>query len=58
MSIWDAGSADGIAVGYAGGGLIASALGWWSAFFFTAIPGLILSVLAFTIREPLRGAAE
>ena len=58
MSIWAAGTALGIAVGFAGGGIIGSRLGWRIAFYLTAIPGLILAVLAFGIREPLRGAAE
>lgn len=58
MSIWNAGSAVGIAVGFAGGGVIATKLGWRSAFLFTAIPGLLFAILAFTMREPLRGAAE
>jgi MFS family permease len=58
MAIWGAGSAVGIAVGFAGGGLITSHFGWRTAFFVTAIPGLIFAVLAFTVREPLRGAAE
>jgi predicted MFS family arabinose efflux permease len=58
MSIWAAGTAVGIAVGFAGGGIIASRLGWRVAFYLTAIPGLIFALLAFAIREPLRGAAE
>ena len=58
MSIWAAGTAVGIAVGFAGGGIIGSTLGWRVAFYLTAIPGLIFAVLAFGIREPLRGAAE
>lgn len=58
MAIWDAGTAVGIAVGYAGGGVIAGAFGWRVAFLCTAVPGLILAILAFTMREPLRGAAE
>ncbi len=58
MSIWGAGTAFGIAVGFIGGGLIAERFGWRYAFFVTAIPGLIFAVLAFTLREPLRGAAE
>ena len=58
MSIWAAGTAVGIAVGFAGGGIIGSTLGWRVAFYLTAIPGLIFAVLAFRIREPLRGAAE
>jgi MFS transporter, Spinster family, sphingosine-1-phosphate transporter len=58
MSIWAAGTALGIAVGFAGGGVIASRLGWRVAFYLTAIPGLVFALLAFGIREPLRGAAE
>src|SRR5437588_4737255 len=58
MSIWAAGTAVGIAVGFAGGGIIASRLGWRVAFYLTAIPGLIFALLAFGIREPRRGTAE
>jgi MFS family permease len=58
MSIWSAGSVFGIAVGFAGGGIFALHYGWRPAFFVTAVPGLILAVLAFRLREPLRGAAE
>ena len=58
MSIWGAGTAFGIAVGFVGGGIIAEHFGWRTAFFVTAIPGLIFGILAFTLREPLRGAAE
>jgi MFS family permease len=58
MSIWGAGSAFGIAVGFAGGGYVAEKFGWRSAFFFAAVPGLLFALLAFTLREPLRGSAE
>jgi MFS transporter, Spinster family, sphingosine-1-phosphate transporter len=58
MSIWAAGTALGIAVGFAGGGIVASRLGWRAAFYMTAVPGLIFGLLAFRLREPLRGAAE
>lgn len=58
MSIWSAGTAFGIAAGFAGGGILAARFGWRPAFFATAAPGLILAVLAFRMREPLRGAAE
>jgi MFS family permease len=58
MSIWSGGSALGIALGFAGGGLIAARFGWRPAFFVTAIPGLILALLVFRIREPVRGSAE
>jgi MFS family permease len=58
MSIWGAGSAVGIAVGFAGGGFVADHLGWRSAFYFAAVPGLLFAFLAFTLREPLRGSME
>jgi MFS transporter, Spinster family, sphingosine-1-phosphate transporter len=58
MSVWGAGSAVGIAVGFAGGGIIADHFGWRSAFYFAAAPGLVFALLAFTMREPLRGSME
>ena len=58
MSIWQAGSTIGIAVGFAGGGYIADKFGWRSAFFFAAVPGILCAFLAFQMREPLRGSAE
>ena len=58
MSIWGAGSALGIAVGFAGGGYIAERFGWRSAFFFAAVPGILFALLAFGLREPLRGSVE
>ena len=58
MSIWGVGSTIGIAVGFAGGGYIAEKFGWRSAFFFGAVPGIICALLAFGLREPLRGSAE
>jgi MFS family permease len=58
MSIWGAGSTFGIAVGFAGGGYVAEKFGWRSAFFFAAVPGILFALLAFGLREPLRGSAE
>ncbi|HEY8839035.1 MAG TPA: MFS transporter, partial [Candidatus Dormibacteraeota bacterium] len=58
MSIWGVGSTIGIAVGFAGGGYIADKFGWRDAFFFAAIPGLLFALLAFGLREPLRGSVE
>jgi MFS family permease len=58
MSIWSSGTAVGIALGFAGGGLLAAHFGWRMAFFCTAGPGLVFALLAFRMREPLRGAAE
>ena len=58
MSIWGAGSTLGIAVGFAGGGYIAEKFGWRNAFFFAAVPGILFALLAFGMREPLRGSVE
>jgi MFS family permease len=58
MSIWSAGATLGIAVGFAGGGYIADKYGWRNAFFFAAVPGIVFALLAFGLREPLRGSAE
>ena len=58
MSIWNAGSTIGIAVGFAGGGIIAEKFGWRTAFYFAAAPGLLFALLAFAFREPLRGSSE
>ena len=58
MSIWGVGSTFGIAVGFAGGGYIADKFGWRNAFFFAAVPGILFALLAFGLREPLRGSVE
>jgi MFS family permease len=58
MSLWGAGSTLGIAVGFAGGGYIADKFGWRNAFFFAAVPGILFAILAFSMREPLRGSVE
>src|ERR1700681_1541435 len=58
MSLWGVGSTLGIAVGFAGGGYVAEKFGWRSAFFFAAVPGVLCAVLAFRLREPLRGSVE
>ncbi|HEV1998380.1 MAG TPA: MFS transporter [Candidatus Dormibacteraeota bacterium] len=58
LAIWNVGTALGIAVGFAGGGLVAAKFGWRAAFLMTAVPGLLFAILAYRLREPLRGAAE
>jgi len=40
------------------GGVVSLHYGWRAAFYAAAGPGLLLALLALTIREPLRGAAE
>jgi MFS family permease len=58
MSIWGAGSTVGIALGFAGGGYFADKFGWRSVFFIAGGPGLLFALLAYRMREPLRGAVE
>ena len=48
----------GAALGFALGGIIASQLGWRSAFFITGLPGFLLAVLLFFIPEPERGQSD
>jgi MFS transporter, Spinster family, sphingosine-1-phosphate transporter len=48
----------GAAAGAILGGAIGLRFGWRWAFYLAAGPGLLMSLLAFTLREPLRGAAE
>jgi MFS family permease len=40
------------------GGAVGLHFGWRWVFYFAAAPGLLLALLAFSLREPLRGAAE
>src|SRR5947208_15635271 len=56
MSIWAAGTAVGIAVGFAGGGIVASTLGWRAAFFITAVNCIILAIHVLLLRSHLRGS--
>ena len=58
MSVWGAGSTVGIALGFAGGGYLADKFGWRAVFFIAGGPGLLFALLAFRMREPLRGAVE
>ncbi len=48
----------GLPVGVALGGVLAEAVGWRSVFFIAAVPGVIIAILAFTLREPLRGLGD
>ncbi len=58
LGLWNVGASLGVAVGFAMGGLIAGALGWRWAFYFTAIPGAVCTVLAYRMREPRRGGDQ
>lgn len=48
----------GLPVGVALGGVLAEAVGWRSVFFIVAIPGALVAVLVFTLREPMRGVGD
>ena len=49
----------GAALGYSLGSAVAQAHGWRSAFYVSAIPGLIIAVvILFVMREPVRGETE
>jgi MFS family permease len=58
LSVFMLGLPVGIFLAYLISGRVAAAYGWRWAFYIALIPGLILAVLAFMIREPRRGAAE
>jgi len=46
----------GSAVGYLFGGMVGSALGWRTPFYFAAVPGLILAGLCLLVKDPQRTA--
>lgn len=58
LSIFMMGLPIGLFLSYRLSGMIAQAYSWREAFYFACIPGLLLALLVFTIREPERGAAE
>jgi MFS family permease len=58
LSIFMLGLPVGLFFSYWFSGRIAQAYGWRSAFYVAALPGLLLAILAWKIREPARGAAE
>lgn len=48
----------GTALGYVVGGSVDKLWGWRHAFYLTAVPGLLLAVLAFRLSDPPRGSQE
>jgi MFS family permease len=48
----------GLPIGVALGGALAEALGWRSVFLVVAVPGVIVALLVFALREPLRGLGD
>lgn len=59
MGIFGAGANLGVLIGFPIGGWLNQFFGWRTAFLAVGIPGLILAaVVAMTVREPRRGAAD
>jgi MFS family permease len=58
MGWWGTGSLLGVFLGFAIGGVVGEQFGWRAAFFFTAVPGLIVAGVVRLLREPGRGATE
>ncbi|HXY32020.1 MAG TPA: MFS transporter [Gemmatimonadaceae bacterium] len=48
----------GSALGYVLGGLVDARWGWRAAFFVAGVPGLVLAVFAWLMRDPERGAHD
>ncbi|HUH65206.1 MAG TPA: MFS transporter [Syntrophales bacterium] len=48
----------GSAFGYLLGGVLGERFGWQAAFFIVGLPGLLLAIPVWLLREPLRGATE
>jgi MFS family permease len=48
----------GAAAGYLAGGLIEPTFGWRAAFYVVGVPGVLLALMALTVKDPPRGAAE
>ncbi len=58
LSYWSVGTLVGAALGVAVGGHIADIYGWRWAFFIVGLPGLIVALFAWRMREPKRGSFE
>lgn len=58
MSIFNAALPVGYATGYIVGGPVGQAFGWRHAFLIASIPGFILALLLFTLKEPERGSQD
>ena len=58
VAINDIGLMLGAALGTILGGLLGQLLGWQAPFLIAGLPGLVLGVLAWRVREPRRGASE
>lgn len=48
----------GLGIGVGVGGVVGATLGWRWAFLVVALPGLVVAVAAYRLKEPRRGAAD
>lgn len=58
MSYWNVAQYVGVFVGYAIGGILAGMGLWREAFLIAALPGLLMAILCWRIREPRRNQAD
>ncbi len=58
LSLWSIGNLIGTALGLTLGGIVAQHFGWRWAFYMVGIPGLIVTVLVWRAKEPLRGVYD
>jgi len=58
VALHDVGLMAGAALGYILGGVLGDRFGWRAPFLVAGLPGMVLAVLAWRIREPQRGASE
>ena len=59
LAIYTSGAFVGSALAYLGGGYLREYFDWRTAFIVVGVPGLLIALLlAFTVREPLRGISE
>lgn len=59
MAIYSLGVYFGVMIGFVVGSSVAQDYGWRATFFVVGLPGLLIALLVrYTLREPLRGAAD
>jgi MFS family permease len=58
LSIYALAFSLGAGLGFVVGGFLGETVGWRNAFFFAAAPGLVLTPLVWSLREPVRGAHD
>lgn len=58
QAVFASGVPIGAGLGVIIGGYVAQRFGWRPAFYILGLPGLVLAILAWRLREPARGSAE